>query len=219
MKFTPISMKIIKNMLIVITILGALNVTTLYCLKKIEHSYSDLFNRRLQIITILQDLQTDVSEQNFKYQAYLFTKKPDYLQKSLQINVRINEEVNKAMQLTILEKNKEMLKKIAADNEEYRKKNSEVSSILPTDRDEVAKLFSSLLLPVAEEMMAASQKLIQYHLSYMENGTSFNSELVNKNILVSIIIMLIDFLITLKIINYYKVKLKLSVPSVLTVKK
>lgn len=219
MKFTPIGMKIIKNMLIVITVLGALNVASLYYIKKIDRSYSDLINRRLQIITLLQDLQTEVSEQNSKYRAYLLTENPDYLQQSLQVNVRIVEKVNKAMQFTVLDANKEKLGRIVQDNDSYRQKNSEVLSLFPTDQLQAVNLFDSTMIPLAEEMLELSEDLIQFHLSHMEEGASFNSKIVNKNILISILIMVIDILITIGIIYYYKLKIRLPISPVLTVKK
>lgn len=189
--------------LLVAIFFGSISMIFYYYITKVNESYSNLMNQRVQILANAKDIQVLVYQQTSSLRGYLLTQSPDFLIDLRTANANMNNHINETKYLVTQPEMKEAVTKLEGLNKEFQKKYEQLLTNYQDNKDQKAALdyFVSEILPIGTQLPPLAKFMTDRNQQLMDEGIERNTELVQTvktaTILLSIFAIISTILIGL----------------------
>lgn len=181
MKFT-IGKKLIAGFLSIAIFFGGISVIFYYYLAKVNESYLDLMNRRVQILSNAKDIQVLALKQTSSLRGYLLTQSPDFIIELRTANAGMNDLINETKYLVTQPETKDVVRNLEALNQEFQKKYELLLSNYQNQNDqkEAFNYFMKEVLPIGKQLEPLTKFITDRNQQLMNEGIEENTHLVQK---------------------------------------
>ncbi|QGQ46252.1 ATP-binding protein [Metabacillus sediminilitoris] len=202
MRFT-ISKKLIIGFLIVALFFGATSGIFYYNLSKVNNSYSDLINRRVNILNNAKDIQILAHQQTSSLRGYLLTESPEFITELQNANAEMNMLINKTSSLAIEPESKATVLKLGELNQNFNNKYEGLLMMFEENASKQAasEYFKTDVLPIGTQFSPLTKYLTERQQQLMNESRVENTEHVKQmkkmTIFFSVLALLLNILIGL----------------------
>jgi two-component system chemotaxis sensor kinase CheA len=176
-----------------------------YYLNKVNHSYSDLIDVRVNILSNVKDIEILATQQTNSLRGYLLTGSPEFETELQRVNTELNLLINETSSLVTKPESRKVVEELGELNKEFTKRYEELLSLNEenTDQEEAFEFFKSEVLPIGIKFAPLTKYLTERNQQLMNEARSENTALVNHikqmTIFISVVILIINLLIGLLI--------------------
>jgi two-component system, chemotaxis family, sensor kinase CheA len=180
-RFT-IGKKLIIGFLVVAIFFGSISLIFYYYMTKVNDSYSNLMNRRVQILSNAKDIQVFSLQQTSSLRGYLLTQSPDFLIDLRTANTSLNGLINETKYLVTQPETKDAVTKLEGLNKEFQKKYEQLLTNYQNQKDQKEALdyFVTEVLPIGVQLQPIAKFITDRNQQLMNEGIKRNLELVQK---------------------------------------
>jgi two-component system, chemotaxis family, sensor kinase CheA len=180
-RFT-IGKKLIIGFLVVAIFFGSISLIFYYYMTKVNDSYSNLMNRRVQILSNAKDIQVVSLQQTSSLRGYLLTQSPDFLIDLRTANTSLNGLINETKYLVTQPETKDAVTKLEGLNKEFQKKYEQLLTNYQNHKDQKEALdyFVTEVLPIGVQLQPTAKFITDRNQQLMDEGIKRNTELVQK---------------------------------------
>lgn len=200
MKFT-IGKKLITGFLAVAIFFVGISGIFYYYIKKVNNSYSELMNRRVQILTNAKDIQILAFQRTSSLRGYILTKSPTFLTELQMANASLHDLLNETKYLVTQTETKEAIRELNELNQEFEKKYEKLLTIYQkkNDQNEALDYFMIEVLPITTQLVPLTKSITDRNQQLMDEGRKENTGLVDRVNTILIILSILAFILTLVI--------------------
>ncbi|MBT2696857.1 response regulator [Bacillus sp. ISL-40] len=200
MRFT-IGKKLIIGFLAVAIFFGSISLIFYYYITKVNDSYSNLMNRRVQILSNAKDIQVVSLQQTSSLRGYLLTQSPDFLIDLRTANTRSNDLINETKYLVTQPETKDAVTKLEGLNKEFQKKYEQLLTNYQNHKDQKEALdyFVTEILPIGVQLQPLAKFITDRNQLLMDEGIKRNTELVQKVKATTILLSVLSIISTILI--------------------
>ncbi|MEW9671093.1 ATP-binding protein [Ammoniphilus sp. 3BR4] len=200
MKFT-IGKKLIIGFLSIAVFFGAISAIFYYYIAKVNDSYSDLINRRVQILSNAKNIQVLAIKQTNSLRGYLLTQSPDFIIELRTASAELNHHISEMKYLVTLPESKDTVSNLESLNQEFQKKYEVLLSIYQNkdDQNEALNYFMKEVLPIGMQLEPLAQLITNSNQQLMDEGIEENTQLVEKVKASTFLLCIFAFLCTVMI--------------------
>lgn len=175
MKWT-IGKKLIGGFLSVALLLVIVSGMSLYFLKKVDSSYSDLVDRRATILINAKDIQVNATQLNNSLRDYILTQNADAMKKLEDASNQLSALVSTAMGMAETQETKDSLSKIEQLNKQYYESRNLIAS---AKKEQALSIANTSLFPISREIRAIADQISDRQQKLMTQASQENSAMVN----------------------------------------
>ncbi len=174
-----IGKKLLGGFFIIAFLLGVISFISYYNLKKVDQSYSDLVNRRAAILFNAKDIQTEVLQEMNALRGMLLNEEEsaDTLSRAAHT---LDEKIKAAQSLAESNESKELLNELDELNELFKARSEEAIALMTTDPEAARSLADGELNELSQDMWEAASGLQERQAAFMQEGSKFNTDLVDN---------------------------------------
>lgn len=204
MRFT-ISKKLIIGFLLVTLFFGGTSGVFYYYLNKVNNSYSDIIDRRVNILSNAKDIQVLALRQTNSLRGYLLTGSAEFKTDLKTANAEMNILINETSSLVVESESKTTVIKLGELNREFNKKYESLLTLYEEnfDQEEATEYFKTDVLPFGTQFSPLTKYLTERQHELMNEARLGNTELVDQikqmTIFLSALALLLNILIGLLI--------------------
>lgn len=190
--------KILLGFLSVVLLLGLTGGIFYFEVKKMDESYSDLVDRRAEILSHAKDVQNYASREISSLRAILLREEGAY-DSLKEVISGLEYSVQQMEGLVQLQNTKEELQKITSLNMDFVNKVEQVVEMLRTHPEEASRIAIEEAMPLARSIRDDVDALVSDQDQLMKEGSKANSELVDSINFTIIVLNLSALLLALAI--------------------
>lgn len=190
--------KILLGFLSVVLLLGLTGGIFYFEVKKMDESYSDLVDRRAEILSHAKDVQNYASREISSLRAILLREEGAY-DSLKEVISGLEYSVQQMEGLVQLQNTKEELQKITSLNMDFVNKVEQVVEMLRTHPEEASRIVIEEAMPLARSIRDDVDALVSDQDQLMKEGSKANSELVDSINFTIIVLNLSALLLALAI--------------------
>lgn len=198
MRFT-IGKKIISAFISIAVLFGIVSGLSLFYLKKIDDSNSDIIRRGEQILSNLKDMRASKLQQMSSLLDFLLNQSNDGLDRLDESNKQLSELINATLRLVQRDVDKNQLQKLNEIGLQFKKGADQVISLEGTNMEAVIKLASSDVIPLGREMEKLANEIADGQQKLVDEDVKENELMVDSVRTTVLIISIIIFLTALTI--------------------
>ncbi|KKI91996.1 hypothetical protein WQ54_11945 [Bacillus sp. SA1-12] len=198
MRFT-ISKKLIAGFLTVTVLFGAAIGVFYYYMNKINSSYSNMIDIRVNILSNVKDIEVLSTQQTNSLRGYLLTANPDFETELHRVNTELNLLINETSILVTRPESKEAVEELKKLNIQFTAKYEELLRIFNENSDQQAALdyFKTEVMPIGMKFAPLTNYLTDQNQEIMTQARNENTALVNDMKEMSIIVSMTLLIISL----------------------
>lgn len=190
--------KILLGFLSVVMLLGLTGGIFYFEVKKMDESYSDLVDRRAEILSHAKDVQNYASREISSLRAILLREEGAY-DSLKEVISGLEFSVQQMEGLVQLQNTKDEIQKITSLNMEFVNKVEQVVEMLRTHPEEASRIAIEEAMPLARSIRDDVDALVSDQDQLMKEGSKANSELVDSINFTIIVLNLSALLLALAI--------------------
>ncbi|MDN4070628.1 methyl-accepting chemotaxis protein [Paenibacillus sp. FSL R5-0407] len=190
--------KILLGFLSVVMLLGLTGGIFYFEVKKMDESYSDLVDRRAEILSHAKDVQNYASREISSLRAILLREEGAY-DSLKEVISGLEFSVQQMEGLVQLQNTKDEIQKITSLNMEFVNKVEQVVEMLRTRPEEASRIAIEEAMPLARSIRDDVDALVSDQDQRMKEGSKANSELVDSINFTIIVLNLSALLLALAI--------------------
>ncbi|GIP54061.1 methyl-accepting chemotaxis protein [Paenibacillus vini] len=190
--------KILLGFLSVVLLLGLTGGIFYFEVKKMDESYSDLVDRRAEILSHAKDVQNYASREISSLRAILLREEGAY-DSLKEVISGLEFSVQQMEGLVQLQNTKDEIQKITSLNMEFVNKVEQVVEMLRTRPEEASRIAIEEAMPLARSIRDDVDALVSDQDQRMKEGSKANSELVDSIKFTIIVLNLSALLLALAI--------------------
>lgn len=190
--------KILLGFLSVVMLLGLTGGIFYFEVKKMDESYSDLVDRRAEILSHAKDVQNYASREISSLRAILLREEGAY-DSLKEVISGLEFSVQQMEGLVQLQNTKDEIQKITSLNMEFVNKVEQVVEMLRTRPEEASRIAIEEAMPLARSIRDDVDALVSDQDQRMKEGSKVNSELVDSINFTIIVLNLSALLLALAI--------------------
>lgn len=190
--------KILLGFLSVVMLLGLTGGIFYFEVKKMDESYSDLVDRRAEILSHAKDVQNYASREISSLRAILLREEGAY-DSLKEVISGLEFSVQQMEGLVQLQNTKDEIQKITSLNMEFVNKVEQVVEMLRTRPEEASRIAIEEAMPLARSIRDDVDTLVSDQDQRMKEGSKANSELVDSINFTIIVLNLSALLLALAI--------------------
>ncbi|WNS77765.1 methyl-accepting chemotaxis protein [Domibacillus sp. DTU_2020_1001157_1_SI_ALB_TIR_016] len=193
MKVT-IGKKLLAGFLVLAILLGMVSALAYYEIQKINHSYSDLVDRRAAILANVKDIQLYASREIASLRGILIADEnaAEFLQTSIE---EIEKEVNSTETLNPDQEAQALLTTIKDLNAQLKDQSENLTNLQGQNSGEAMQLVKEDIMPLAIEIEDAASQIAEIQEKDMQEGSIANSETVASIKTLMFICSLVSFVL------------------------
>lgn len=201
MKLT-IGKKLISGFLLGAILVGVLSAISYVSMNRIENSYSELLNKRVQIMLNVKDIQSNLNLQSDSLRGYLLIEGQKSLDDLNQSNAKITSLINQTRDRVDSQDDISDLQKLADLNRQFKQTADQTVGLHSSDRKKAIDLGTTELTPLIRDMRTLTDVILDRQMKAMSNATAANNNLVEEvNRLV--IVLSVGGILTAIFIGYF----------------
>ncbi|WP_255295248.1 response regulator [Bacillus sp. AFS037270] len=180
---------------------GSISLIFYYYITKVNESYSELMDRRVQILSNTKDIQVLALQQTSSLRGYLLTQSPDFLSELRTANTTLHNLVNETKYLVIRPETKEAVAKLEGLNKEFQKQYEILLANYENSHDQQAAsdYFVRHVLPIGKQLQPTAKFITERNQQLMEEGIKKNTELVDRVMTTTLLLSILAFISTIVI--------------------
>lgn len=190
--------KILLGFLSVVMLLGLTGGIFYFEVKKMDESYSDLVDRRAEILSHAKDVQNYASREISSLRAILLREEGAY-DSLKEVISGLEFSVQQMEGLVQLQNTKDEIQKITSLNMEFVNKVEQVVEMLRTRPEEASRIAIEEAMPLARSIRDDVDALVSDQAQRMKEGSKANTELVDSINFTIIVLNLSALLLALAI--------------------
>lgn len=190
--------KILLGFLSVVMLLGLTGGIFYFEVKKMDESYSDLVDRRAEILSHAKDVQNYASREISSLRAILLREEGAY-DSLKEVISGLEFSVQQMEGLVQLQNTKDEIQKITSLNKEFVNKVEQVVEMLRTRPEEASRIAIEEAMPLARSIRDDVDALVSDQAQRMKEGSKANTELVDSINFTIIVLNLSALLLALAI--------------------
>lgn len=200
MRFT-IRSKLLVSFLSVAFFVTAVNITAYIYNDKLNHSFDELIDRRVAVLSKATEIQYLSVQQTNSLRGYLLTQDPDFLTELRASNTQMTALVDEVDNLIIKPDVQEAFQELANTDESFIKASDELLVNLEKDHDQETALayFKTTVLPIGEELGPLSKVFVNHQQQLLDQERSKNASMVDFVNTMTAALTVVTFLLTLLI--------------------
>ncbi|MBO8164248.1 MAG: HAMP domain-containing protein [Brevibacillus sp.] len=175
MKWT-IGKKLIVGFLSVALLLVMVSGISYYSLQKLDRSYSDLVNRRANILVNAKDIQVQATQLNNSLRDYILTQSSEAVKKMEDASKQLSILASTTMGLAESQEIKDSLSKIEQLNQQF---NESKNQFLSAHKEQGLSTANTTLFPISREIRTIADQISERQQKLMTQASQENSALVN----------------------------------------
>jgi two-component system chemotaxis sensor kinase CheA len=182
---------------------GATSGIFYYYINKINKSYSEIINVRVNILSNVKDIEILATQQTNSLRGYLLTKSPDFEKELQRANIELDLLIHETSSLVTQNESRKVVTELSELNKQFTKKYEELLRQFEEDsnQEEALEYFISEVLPIGVEFAPLTKYLTDRNKQLMSDARAENTALVDDikqtTILISIVVLIINLLIGL----------------------
>lgn len=197
MKLT-IGKKMMGGFLSVALLLGVISYISIDNIHKVDESYSDLVNRRAEILSNAKDMQISATRQISSMRGVLLQEEGSVEGVATAIN-KFNEEINATIELVQDEETKALLQKLQILNAEFRAQSDAVIASIKNNPEQAMRHSAQVLFPLSRELRELSDQLALEQEKLMREESEANHVLVDSVLNTVLILSAIAYILAVLI--------------------
>ncbi|WP_187274464.1 methyl-accepting chemotaxis protein [Paenibacillus sp. N3.4] len=194
-----IGMKIISGFLIIAILLGIVSLLSLYYLREIDDSYSDLIDRRERILSNSKDMRASTLQQMSSLRDFLLTQNKEGLDKLNQADNDLMELITSTSNLVRRDVDKNDLNKLKELEQQFKKGADQVISLIKVNKEAAIKLANSEVIPIGREIEDLSRKIAEAQQKLVDESSNNNTLMVESIKTTILIISILAFILAILI--------------------
>ncbi|WP_165972405.1 methyl-accepting chemotaxis protein [Paenibacillus piri] len=194
-----IGKKMIIGFLVIGLLLGIVSMLSLYYLKKLDDSYTDLIDRREYILSNTKDMRASTLQQMSSLRDYLLTQNQDGLTKYSQASTNLNELIDTTSNLVRRDADKSDLNKLNELGQQFKKSADQVISLIKTNKEAAVALANSEAIPIGREMENLANRIAEGQQKLVDEGSRENSLMIESIRTTILILSIIAFILAVVI--------------------
>ncbi|QED46583.1 methyl-accepting chemotaxis protein [Cytobacillus dafuensis] len=178
MTFT-IGKKLLAGFLSVVILLGIISSISYVNIKKVDESYSDLVDRRADILINSMNMQISASREGGNLRGVLIREKDasDLLIQSID---NLNESIKATSDIAYQQDHKDKLKQLESMNNDFMQMSNEVINLMEKDPEKANIYAIEEVIPLSREIRDIADGLAKEQKKLMDEGSIASSELSNN---------------------------------------
>ncbi|MNO45752.1 Methyl-accepting chemotaxis protein McpA [compost metagenome] len=201
MRFT-IGKKIISAFISIAVLFGIVSGLSLFYLKKIDDSNSDIISRGEQILSNSKDMRASTLQQMSSLRDFLLIQSNDGLDRLDESNKQLSELINATLRLVQRDVDKNQLQKLNEIGLQFKKGTDQVISLEGTNIEAAIKLASSDVIPLGREMEKLANEIADGQQKLVDEDIKEN-ELMVDSVRTTVLIISIILFLTALTIGYF----------------
>jgi len=209
MRFS-IRKKLICSFLAVVAILIISGIILFNSLTKMDHSYQDLLERRVEILLGASNISKSTISQTSGLRDYLLSDTEESLTRFKQVNDLQLKQLEALGKMVNREDDKRTIAKLAELSKSFAEKSDKVIALSKTDIVAAVKQAANNVIPIGREMEYEADKLAKAQQQLLDEGSKENSKYANGLKLMNLIVIVVTSI--LAIVIGYAVSVLISRP-------
>ncbi|WP_239619031.1 methyl-accepting chemotaxis protein [Cohnella mopanensis] len=194
-----IGKKMISAFLSIAVLFGVVSGLSLFYLKKIDDSYSDLINRRVQILSNTKDMRASTLQQMSSLRDFLLSQNKDGLDRIDESNKQLSNLISVTLKLVHRDADINQLQNLNELGLQFKKGADQVISLEGKNNEEATKLAASDVIPLGRQMEKLANEIADGQQKLVDEGGKENSLMVDSIRTTVMILSIILFLTALAI--------------------
>ncbi|WP_314586432.1 methyl-accepting chemotaxis protein [Paenibacillus terrigena] len=209
MRFS-IRKKLICSFLAVVAILIISGIVLFNSLTKMDHSYQDLLERRVEILLGASNISKSTISQTSGLRDYLISDTEESLTRFKQVNDLQLKQLEALGKMVNRESDKKTIAKLAELSKSFEEKSDKVIALSKTDIVAAVKQAANNVIPIGREMEYEADKLVKAQQQLLDEGSKENSKYANGLKLMNLAVIVVTSI--LAIVIGYAVSVLISRP-------
>lgn len=205
--------KLVGSFLTIAVLFAATCGVFFYFLKNMQHTYSDLLDRRSVIFQNAKEIELQATVQNNSVREYLLEPSSDSKAKLTDATSRIETLVNETLKLVKEDTDKNRLEKIYYLNNDYKNESDRVLQNSMSNMSAANEYAKSTLFPLGREMSDVTEEMAKRQANLMDEGKMAVVE--EEKFIVTLITILGIIIVAAAIAIGYTISLMISRPVVM----
>jgi len=198
MRFS-IRKKLICGFLAVVAILVISGSVLFNSLTKMDHSYQDLLERKVDILLGASNISKSTISQTSGLRDYLLSETEESLTRLKQVNDLQLKQLEALGKLAERDSDKKTIAKLTELSKSFAEKSDKVIALSKTDYDAAEKQAGNSVIPIGREMEYEAEKLVKAQQQQLDEGSQENSDMVQGLKLVNLIIIVVTSILAIAI--------------------
>ncbi|WP_432776285.1 methyl-accepting chemotaxis protein [Brevibacillus gelatini] len=155
MKWT-IRKKIIGGFLTVALLLVIVSGFSFYSLDSVDNSYTDLLDRRAQIVINVKSIQVHATQMNSSLRDYLLTQSAEATQKMNDASKQLSELASATLAISLTQETQGALNNILSLNKQHDEVRNRISSM---SKEQALAIANTTLIPLSRDILAVADEI------------------------------------------------------------
>jgi len=200
MRFS-IRKKLIGGFLAVVAILIISGIILFNSLNKMDQSYQDLLERRVDILIGVSNISKSTVAQSSGLRDYLLSETEESLTRLKQINEQQLKQLETLGKMAEQDSDKKSIAKLVELSKSFVEKSDKVIALSKTDFDAAEKQATNSIIPIGREMEYEAEKMVKAQQQLLDKGSKENQEMSDGLKLMNLI-MIVATSILAMVIGY-----------------
>jgi len=200
MRFS-IRKKLIGGFLAVVAILIISGIILFNSLTKMDHSYQDLLERKVDILIGVSNISKSTVAQTSGLRDYLISETEESLTRLKQINEQQLKQLETLGKMVERDSDKKSIAKLVELSKSFVEKSDKVIALSKTDFDAAEKQAANSIIPIGREMEYEAEKMVKAQQQLLDEGSKENQAMSNGLKLTNLI-MIVATSILAMVIGY-----------------
>ncbi|WP_152395571.1 methyl-accepting chemotaxis protein [Paenibacillus guangzhouensis] len=209
MRFS-IRKKLIGGFLAVVAILIISGIVLFNSLTKMDHSYQDLLERRVDILIGVSNISKSTVAQTSGLRDYLLSETEESLTRFKQINEQQLKQLESLGKMAEQDSDKKSIAKLVELSKSFVEKSDKVIALSKTDFDAAEKQAVNSIIPIGREMEYEVEKMVKAQQQLLDEGSKENQAMSNGLKLMNLIMIVVTSILAMVI--GYAVSVLISKP-------
>ncbi|MFD2370050.1 methyl-accepting chemotaxis protein [Brevibacillus sp. GCM10020057] len=198
-----IGKKIIGGFLTVALLLVIVSGMSFYFIKELDNSYSDLVDRRAEMLLNIKDIQVNATQLNSSLRDYLLTGSSEATQKMEDASKQLSALVTDTLKMSLTQETKDALNKIQTMSKQYEEGKNQIASL---SKEKALEFGTTTLIPLSSDIRTAAGEINNREQKAMAQASQENSIMVDGVIETGVIIGVVAVILAL-CIGYFVTRL------------
>lgn len=187
-----IRVKLLSSFLLISVLLGAAGIIAYVYMQIVERSYSDLIERRAEILLKAKEMQVQATQINNSARDYLLTRDSASLDRMEEAMKQLSAFVREVSGMVHSADNEKLLQEMEGNLQKLEQAKTEFVRLVQESSQQSLNYATENLFPLSRDIRDKSDGLASYQQSQMEEASRANTETVEKALQVVLWVLIVS---------------------------